>query len=76
MKGKLILLAVLVAASAAAALALLRPAGEKALSTTGIYADDWMANCGPLQGPAQAKCTSRLDSAYGRLVGSPEKPAR
>lgn len=71
MNKKLLLLALLIAATVGGALVLLRPAPDKALSTTGVYADDWVANCGPLQGSAQAKCTARLDSAYGRLAGAP-----
>lgn len=67
---KLLLLALLIAATLAGAYVLTRPAPDKALSTTGVYADDWTANCGPLQGQAQAKCTARLDSAYGRAAGS------
>lgn len=76
MKHKMILLLVLVAATVAGGIMLLRPAPEKALSTTGTYADDWVANCAPLRGEAQTKCTARLDSAYGRMAGSPVPPAR
>jgi|APHig6443717497_1056834.scaffolds.fasta_scaffold00047_22 hypothetical protein len=66
-----LLLAALIAATIAIAAYALRPAPDKALSTTGIYADDWLANCGKLQGPDQARCTQRLDSAYGRVAGAP-----
>lgn len=76
MNRKLLLLVLLIAASVGAAVLLLRPAPDKALSTTGVYADDWLANCGSLQGPAQAKCTARLDDAYGRAAGSPLPPKR
>lgn len=76
MNRKLLLLVLLVAITIAAAALLLRPAPDKALSTTGVYADDWLANCGPLQGAAQAKCTTRLDDAYGRAAGSPLPPKR
>lgn len=71
-----LLLALLVAATIGGAYILLRPAPDKALSTSGIYADDWMANCGKLQGAAQAACTARLDSAYGRAAGSPVPAGR
>ncbi|MGE5477716.1 MAG: hypothetical protein ACM3Q1_13740 [Bacteroidales bacterium] len=69
--NKKLLLALLIAATLGAAWLMLRPAPDKALSTTGVYADDWVANCGKLQGPDQAKCTARLDSAYGRAAGNP-----
>ncbi|MGE5515148.1 MAG: hypothetical protein ACM31D_04935 [Bacteroidota bacterium] len=74
--NRTLLLAVLIVATVAGAALLLRPTADKALSTTGVYADDWLANCGPLQGAAQAKCTTRLDSAYGRAAGSPVPAAR
>lgn len=73
---KPLLLAALIITTLAGAYVLLRPAPERALSTTGIYADDWIANCGKLQGATQAKCTARLNSAYGRAAGSPLPPAR
>ncbi len=73
---KPLLLALLIAATVAAAYVALRPPSEKALSTTGVYADDWMANCGPLQGADQARCTKRLDAAYGRAAGSPVPAGR
>jgi hypothetical protein len=47
-----------------------RPAAP-AMATTGVYADDWAAQCGPIQGAAQAECTARLDAAYGRRAGEP-----
>ena len=71
MKTRLLLLALLIAATLGAAYVFLRPPPDKALKMTGVYADDWIANCAPLQGPAQAKCTTRLDSAYGRAAGAP-----
>lgn len=71
-----LLLVLLIAITIGAAAWLLRPAPDKALSTTGIYADDWLANCGKQQGAAQAQCTARLDAAYGRAAGSPVPPAR
>lgn len=71
MKTRLLLLAVLIAATLAAAYGFLRPPPDKALKLSGVYADDWVANCGPLDGAAQAKCTARLDSAYGRAAGAP-----
>lgn len=66
-----LLLALLIAATLAGAALVLRPAPDKALSTSGIYADDWVASCGKLQGAEQARCTARLDSAYGRAAGAP-----
>jgi hypothetical protein len=68
---KFALLAALVAATLAGAYALLRPAPEKALRFTGVYADDWAGNCGPLKGTEQTRCTARLDDAYGRAAGAP-----
>ncbi|HTH16592.1 MAG TPA: hypothetical protein VL974_08065 [Magnetospirillum sp.] len=44
---------------------------EAPLKTTGVYADDWVNLCGPLQGAEQAKCTEKLDAAYGRKAGVP-----
>lgn len=76
MKTRLLLLAVLIAATLAAATAFLRPTPDKALKLTGVYADDWVANCGPLQGADQTKCTARLDSAYGRAAGAPVPKGR
>lgn len=73
MRQKL-LLALLTAATLAAATYALRPSPDRALSTTGIYADDWLANCGKLQGADQARCTQRLDDAYGRAAGAPLPP--
>lgn len=70
MKTRLLLLALLIAATLGAAYVFLRPPPDRALKTTGVYADDWIANCGPLQGAAQAKCTARLDAAYGRAAGA------
>lgn len=46
-------------------------AGAPAPKVTGVYADDWQANCGPLAGAAQAECTTRLDRQYGRTAGAP-----
>lgn len=84
---KIILLIVLVIAVALVAREVLRPAPvsqpqpatttqapQAGLKTTGVYADDWAANCGPLQGPAQSQCTARLDAAYGRTSGAPVPP--
>lgn len=74
--NKPLLLTLLTAATIAAAYTLLRPAPDKALRTSGVYADDWIANCGALQGSAQGKCTARLDSAYGRAAGNAVPPGR
>lgn len=74
--NKPLLLALLFAATITAALVLLRPVPDKSLRTSGVYADDWIANCGSLQGRAQAKCTARLDAAYGRAAGNPLPSAR
>lgn len=76
MKTRLLLLALLIAATLGAAYTFLRPPPDKALKTSGIYADDWVANCAALQGPAQAKCTARLDAAYGRAAGAPVPAGR
>jgi len=73
---KPLLLALLIAATLAVACVALRPPPEKALSFTGVYADDWMTNCAPLQGTAQSKCTKRLDAAYGRAAGAPVPSGR
>lgn len=79
---KKLLLPLLVLAAIAAGFLLLRhspaptdrqPAAgtEPAPKTTGVYADDWASQCGPLQGAEQARCTDRLDIAYGRKAGVP-----
>jgi hypothetical protein len=54
-----------------------KPGGGKApdLVVTGIYADDWQTNCGPLAGNAQSACTARLDAKYGRAAAMPLPPA-
>lgn len=69
--NKLVLLAALVAVTLAGGYALLRPAAEKPLGFTGVYADDWASNCGALKGGEQSRCTARLDAAYGRSAGAP-----
>lgn len=75
MNSKL-LLVLLLAATLGAAYLLLRPAPEKPMAFTGIYADDWTKNCGPLQGAEQSRCTTRLDAAYGRAAGAPVPAAK
>jgi hypothetical protein len=47
------------------------PQAKAELKTTGIYADDWQADCAPLAGPAQAACTAALDAHYGKTDSAP-----
>lgn len=73
---KWLLLIVLIVATVAGAYWLTRPVPssetqKKAPEISGVYADDWMAQCGALGGDAQEKCTRLLDAAYGRTAGAP-----
>lgn len=53
------------------------PAPESVtIKASGNYANDWMANCGPLSGPAQKECEARLDTAYGKSDATPVPVAR
>lgn len=75
MTPRLLLLAALVVATVVGAYVLTRPAPRpaagKPVPISGVYADDWMATCGPLQGAEQERCTARLDAAYGRAANQP-----
>ncbi len=86
MKTRVIAIAaILLAAAAVAAILLLSgrkpapapPATATAPATvavprvTGNYADDWQADCAPLAGPAQAACTTQLDTHYGKTDAAP-----
>jgi hypothetical protein len=46
-----------------------RPAAPE-ITMTGVYSEDWMTHCGPLEAKAQQACTARLDGLYGRTAGA------
>lgn len=74
-----LVLALLLVAAVAAALAWHHYQGTSSLAAspslppplTGVYADDWQASCGKETGPAQEKCTARLNARYGRAEDVP-----
>lgn len=73
---KIVLLGLLIAAALAGGYILTRPTAVKPTAepkpaVSGVYADDWMAQCGSQSGADQERCTARLDAAYGRSVGAP-----
>ncbi|MDA8231346.1 MAG: hypothetical protein M0006_08405 [Magnetospirillum sp.] len=41
------------------------------LNITGVYSDDWLANCAPLSGAAQDSCTAALNAHYGKADAAP-----